>query len=932
MSERNLSIVALDIETTSLEPAKGDIIEIAAVRFDWQTRQETGRFVRLIKPIYPISEEITALTGINAGMVASVPSLADSKDELRTFLGDSIILAHNASFDVGFLNYHGANLQNPIWDTLLLASIAWPQAPTYNLGTLARELQLPLAGEHRALPDALAGWHLLLQIVPRLSVTKDTYQTLTDLLKKADLEHYEPLFSKIESVNVEKAQIEHRATTQLKKKAQTPSSALILESIFSPKGVLAQHIPGFTSRPEQLIMAQTIEMARKEGKVVLIEAPPGTGKTYAYLAPALLNVNSKAKERSLTVISTHTKHLQDQLTQHDIPRLMESLGVAGKVVTLKGRRNYICSRRFEQLLAQPEHTVETAWILLKIILWLENGGTGDLENIHLPHQGWHILHLLHADSLTCRFECIQPGRFCLYQQRRAQARNADILITNHALLMQLAEGADFLSRKPHVIIDEAHHVPLIARQAGEIDFTLERVQEIIHFLQEIVRDLKPKRKGEKGERQKNEHLLEEIAALEQDYGLFLHKIKAWMEKVSPRGRLRLSPTTRRSQGWQTVVRQGQRWRGRLSFILGLLQSAFSSSSSSPSSPSSTNRLEQVRPDIEQFNRDLEHLLEGTVERIQWLELRPLKKDVMIYDWPLSIHPLIKRLIDQSRSVVLTSATLTINSTFLYIKRILGLENPIEKLLESQPFSYRDNMLIYITDDAPDPRNYQFYAFVADIIYTIARTLHGRTLGLCTSYAAIKNLHFILNNRLHKENIRLLSQNLSGGRHNILQRFKMSDASSVLLGTSSFWEGVDIPGQALSAVVIPKLPFPLPDDPVTEALSAKENSDPFTGFSLPQMILRLRQGVGRLLRSPTDKGMIVICDSRFLSSTYGQEVIQSLPPATVRIGRSTELFSAIENWFGQGRLATWQKGSPENDGKKNEEKMSDEPEPTKPKIK
>ncbi|MFH1354510.1 MAG: helicase C-terminal domain-containing protein [bacterium] len=881
------TIVGIDVETTSLKPATGDIIEIAAIRYDLSKPTssllgiQSAEFIRLARPSQPVSTEITAITGITRDMVAESPPFSQFIEKLKDFIGDSLVFAHNASFDVNFLDYHGLSLKkNPVWDTFALASVAWPTSPSYNLGTLTEQLDLKSYGEHRAGDDVRMTWQLLNKIYQQLQITKEAHQEVAKLLKKSGQSHYLGLFTTVSMVFP--AAAEESETT----KTDTPldKGEIIggISEIFSSRGPLAKSLPAYVPRPEQLSMARQVAKLIKNKEIGFIEAAPGTGKTYAYLVPLLLHI---AQEKGAT-ISTYTKNLQDQLL-HDVPQLLKSLNLPYQVTVLKGRRNYLCLARLIKALQKEELRPDDAWLLIKLLAWLDKGADGDLEYLNVSYQSQHLLRHLHADSISCRLTCSKENSGCPYQQARCRASQADLVIVNHALLVQ-PKGENGLPLS-HVVIDEAHHLESVARQTSQIDFSQHRVEEILASINQLTKSCSP---------QLRKRLATESKQLLELYQKFLQSATDFLDRHTTADQIRLTEAIRRNSSWQKVVHTGSTWRSQLQFLVGLLESG-------REDIQNRELLASSIKEAKQFNTEFEMFLNGSVERIQWIQ-RGMPEDATstLCDQALSVKSQLNHIFTNASSVTLTSATLTIAGKYDYIKEQLGLPSACELKLESS-FSYQDQMLIYIVDDGINPTASSFDFFAARQIEDIAILLSGRVLGLFTSHQSVHSVYTKIISALNKANIKLLAQKITGGRHNITNRFK-SVPSSVLLGTYSFWEGIDAPGDTLSCVVISKLPFPIPNNPVHEAMAEVLSVNAFVSFSLPQMILKLRQGIGRLLRSPGDSGAIVILDSRFLSQEYGDQVLQSLPPATIHIGSQTDLIPTLEKWYSKKTLDKWRK--------------------------
>jgi len=876
--------IGLDIETTALEPAAGDIIEVAAIRYDLATGKEIERIDRLAKPTQPISQEISSLTGITQEMVADAEPFKKHIADLKKFIGEDIIFAHNAPFDLGFLAYHGLKLSNNVWDTFPLSSIAWPEAESYNLGTLADLQGIAVAGEHRAAADITLTWELLQKIRQQLTISPAAYDRIKTVLAAASQEHYLPLFTPSAKERDKQPQAASESTT---KAANTKQPKNIGEAL-GEGGALAKVLTEFSPRPGQLAMAEHVQAAMENRETALFEAGTGTGKTYAYLVPALLNEASGP-----VVISTYTKNLQDQLMRDDLPKLQAALNTAKKAALLKGRRNYLCNRRFGQFLTRSKLSPDAAMVALKIIIWLEQGSTGDLEQLNMSHQGEHFLRAISADSPACRLECT-AATGCPYQRARQRASQADILVVNHALLVRISLGEEAAINPRTIIIDEAHHLEEAARAATALDLTLERVRDITDPIMQ---------RAQKRDDAANQHLVTECQNLISEYRKLVQRIGAYVAKYSRYSELRLSSGVRRSNEWRQVVLAATKWRGRLKFTLGLIRSA-----AGEGSGKDKKVAEESVKQAEQLNIELDQFMTGNPERIQWIEswLPPgpaAERQTRLVDVALSLEAILEPLLNDERGTILTSATLTTGGDFSYIKRRLGIDKAREESIPTV-IPFKENMFIYLVDDSPHPSATGYDSYIAKHLTALSTALSGRILALFTSQRAVAETYREINRSLNKAKIKVYAQKLTGGKTNITKRFKET-ATSVLLGTDSFWEGIDIPGDTLSLVAITKLPFPLPNDPITEAIAEAEDLNAFRDIALPQMILKLRQGIGRLLRHHTDQGAVVIFDPRFHQQAYGSDVIKSLPPGQVHIGGSRDLLPKITEWFGAEQLQNWQ---------------------------
>lgn len=892
-------IIGIDVETTSLDPTQGEIIDVAVIRYDRVTGQEVDRFESLCRPSKPIPHEVIALTGITNEMVAGKPSFNEILSRLQEFVGSDDLFAHNADFDTRWLSYHGLNIaKNKITDTFLLAAIAWPEAESYNLGMLAAQFKFTVTAEHRAAADVELTWQLLRRIQQELVVSAAAHAKISQLLAAAAGLHYLSYFSVRESIGSKKMAT---ASVPAKKIAK---NKLTLEEAFKTGGVLEQKIPGFTLREGQVTMAERVLAAYTDTSVALIEAGTGTGKTYAYLVAACL----AAAAGTRVVISTYTKHLQDQLIRQDIPTITAALGLSLVSAIVKGRRNYLCDKRLELLITRLINNSEQVAIslveslfIIKLVYWLDQGGSGDLENINLSHQGGRLIRQLHADAAVCRLQC-KASSTCPYMQHKRLSEGAQLVVVNHAWLTQMATGGETNLHDAFLVIDEAHHLEAAARQATALDLSAEYITEVADSFISAVRSSK--------QAVTREHVMSEARLLIQDYERWLTSVGKLVLAQSRPQEILLTAAVRRGSAWQKLAHEAASWRGRLKFILGLLRSL-----EQHSTVKDRNMLQETIRSGERLGLEFENFIEGSTERIAWLGAQERSPGIIttyLHDVALRIHPILNQMFSQSHGVVLTSATLTVRGKFDYMQARLGIQSAATAVIAT-PFDYRNNMLIYLIDDGPYPSDAIYEEYVHRAIRRLALLLHGRVLALFTSQAGVKSAYNYLIRYLYKAKIRIYAQKLTGGRHNMLDKFRRTH-ESILLGTLSFWEGIDIPGESLSCVVIPKLSFPMPTDPILTAVADEDHLNVFSDLMVPAMILRLRQGVGRLLRQAEDRGVVVILDPRLHRQAYGDEVLKSLPPANIHIGSGRDLVPKVEEWFGKKTLDRWSSSGEKNGSK------------------
>ncbi|MEK7557523.1 MAG: helicase C-terminal domain-containing protein [Patescibacteria group bacterium] len=864
------TVVGIDIETTALDPKAGEIIEVAAIRFDLEEGRELNRFEVLCRPSRPITLETTAITGITGAMVEGMAPFSEHIEQVQKFVGEDTLFAHNAPFDLSWLHTHGCRLPQPVWDTFPLAAVTWPEADSYNLGTLAKDLGITVTGEHRAGADIVLTWKLLQKIRENLKISASLKEKVKHILQGSGQLHYLPLFTP------GGYEMPEKIVRKPKIAGKPDAKEVSVASVLGPGGKLEKSLAGFTARAEQVRLSEYISESIAKKTSAIIEAPSGIGKTFAYLASAL-------QSSGRTLISTHTRVLQDQLVEKDIPALLASLGVERSVATLKGRRNYVCGTRLRKLLEGKRFSPSEAWILLKVLLWLERGGSGDIERLNLSHQPPWLIQALTANTAACTRRCEN----CPYQRSREAAQSADITVVNHALLLHASPGEDRLgSDYSLLIVDEGHQLEDAATAASEVVLSAGVLAELLKTLRSFV--------GHEKISEETTSLLKQFDLLQDRGALLLHS------HGGEETRLRLSPTLRRSRLFHELKESGVNCLSRISFLLGLARSQ----EKSVKKEEMTLYREAIRQ-IEKFRLELEDIVNPkSRERVQWIEQDPASEEVSFHDAALSIAPYTTECLGMIQPTILISATLSTETGFDYIKERFGIFDWPTVEFES-PYDFRDQMRIFVVEDGPLAGSSGFDQFVAQVIGKVGAVTRGRLLALFTSQASVGAVHEMLTSILNRGKTRLLSQKISGGRHNIARRFR-DEHSSILLGTHSFWDGFDSPGETLSVLVIPKLPFSQPTDPIIEGLSEQAGTNSFEKVMLPRMTLRLKQGVGRLIRATTDRGVVILLDKRLLEKKYGRGVLHALPPAPVEVVAEHELPQKIEEHFGPETITRWQK--------------------------
>ncbi|OGW08158.1 MAG: hypothetical protein A2W75_03675 [Nitrospinae bacterium RIFCSPLOWO2_12_39_15] len=632
-----------------------------------------------------------------------------------------------------------------------------------------------------------------------------------------------------------------------------------LSGIFLKDGILSGKLKNYEYRQQQVLMAKAVGNAIEENTHLIVEAGTGVGKSLAYLIPFILWTQ---KENKKAVISTYTKALQHQLVDKDLPFLKDALSIDFSFALCVGGENYLCLRRFHQSGSHGLFELDETDDLKKLYEWKDKTKTGLKSDI-----GFEPLPKLWKK--VCREGDICFGRKCgyyeqcFYQKAKAVERSSHILVTNHHLFFaHIASGWNVLPKFDGIVFDEAHQLEDVA--AGYLGI------EVSNYRLKSLLDAIANPSTGKGLLSRLEWLtpytfveINSLAGSVRSAGDKFFSILA--------GRLE-EPTKR--------IREEN-------FIPNLLHEPLAELREGLKSVAGMVKKEEEEKEVlsliercDGLSGDIADIIgQRLPEYVYWAEIEGRRRS--LFATPIDIAPILRSQIFENISpVILTSATLSVHGDFTFLKERLGINNGDELALDS-PFNYRDNAMVYISSDVSDPKDAEaFERDVIDSIKVILNITQGRTLILFTSYEMLNKSYDALNrsnssNRLNSLNF--LRQGAMDS-YKLVEEFK-KNSHTVLLGTHTFWQGVDIPGDALQCVIIVRLPFKVPDDPVTEARleRLKENGkDPFISYQIPNAILLFKQGFGRLIRTQSDKGIVVILDPRVKTRFYGERFLSSLP--------------------------------------------------------
>jgi ATP-dependent DNA helicase DinG len=927
-------MVAIDIETTGLDSQADAILEIAAVRFNGHRVE--GEWTTLINPNRPIPAQITALTGITNEMVRNAPTVRAVIHELADFVGDDPILGQSVGFDLSFLRKYGILAYNDVVDTYELASVLMPTASRYNLSALGQALGVMMPATHRALDDAKCTMGVFLRLYEEaLNLPLDLIAEFVRLSEPFDwgaawlfqqilkARSKQPISSR-QAHDSDHGPLFQTPDDEIYPPLRPVETPLALDpeemaALLEYGGPFSRYFEVFESRPQQIEMVRAVTEALNKGHHLLVEAGTGTGKSFAYLVPAALFA---IQNGSRVVISTNTINLQEQLIKKDIPDLRTALGIDLRATVLKGRANYLCPRRLEILRQRGPETAEEMRVLGKVLVWLLQGGTGDRSEINLngPIDREKWMHIS-AEDEGCRNEvCLsRMGGSCPFYGVRQAAQAAHLLVVNHALLLaDVATGSRVLPDYDYLIVDEGHHLEAATTNALSFRVTQNDVVRLLRELGSQSSGLLSRlmnltrnvlRPSDFASLQQAVARATDLAfRLDHDFGQFFLAVSSFMEDrregspVNPYGQQeRILPATRTLPAWTDVEINWETGHETITLLLNLVAQLHKSLGDM--GPELTDELEDVQGNLADFHHRLTEIdanLTGLVGNpdpasIYWAEVQPFNNGLALQVAPLHVGQLMEKYLwNEKASVILTSATLTTNGDFDYLRGRLSADSADELALGS-PFDYEHAALLYLANDIPEPAdatNYQ--RAVERAIIGLSKITGGRLMALFTSYAQLKRTSQAISQPMTDAGIFVYEQGEGSSANVLLENFRGADRA-VLLGTRSFWEGVDIPGEALSALVITKLPFDVPSDPIIAARS-ETFEDPFSEYSLPEAILRFRQGFGRLIRTASDRGVVAILDRRVLSKRYGKQFIDSLPQCKLKMGPLADLPASAARWL------------------------------------
>ncbi len=923
-------ICIVDVETTGYDPGRDRIIEIAAAVV--RGPEVLGRFSTFVDPLVPVPVEITKLTGITDAMLVGAPAAESAVSALREFVAGRDIVAHNVAFDRSFLErVAGPTAFRGAWlDSLAMARIGLSRLRSHRLNDLAAAFAPDLEGPaHRAIHDVEAlvrVWRAALCGVGDLDA--GVLSRIAHLAPECAWPERDWL-ARVAAANpgaaydlreVRRKRVAADKAEALEDADEVAISCPAADSVcaeFGGDGLAGRMYPGYEQRAEQVEMARAVVASFDSGTHAAIEAGTGVGKSMAYLVPAALF----SRENRVGVgVATKTNALMDQLVYHELPRLKEALDGDLRYVALKGYDHYLCLRKLERYATELDASANPERIegVAMLLAWASQSGWGDLDAVNL-HWRRDLRAAIQASQADCTHRrCRFYPSLCYLHGVRRRALSANIVVTNHALLFRdvVAQGG-ILPPLRHWIVDEAHAAESEARKQltmGATHLELSVVLTALHskrggLLATVRRQVKHDENAAA--------LVALVSRMEEEAqrcSTLADSLFTFVKDLAPLAgdsdydgaELWVTPAVREMGPWSTVAGTGRSLARRLETLIADGRALITS-------------LEEQGAELTEQRADLVGLLSRLADQHAGLvAVVDGEDDALVYSAQLDRRTgvdaeklvaaridvgevLAEDLFSRVRSVVFTSATIATGDSFEHFARCIGLDRVGDEkwrsLRLSSSYDFERQMAVFVPTDLPAPAEHGYLAALEQLLEEVHVAMGGSVLTLFTNRRDMERLHAALANRLKARGLDLIVQSRGTSAKRLRDEF-LADERLSLFALKSFWEGFDAKGDTLRCVVVPKLPFGRPTDPLACEREQREGRAAWSRYSLPEAVLELKQAAGRLIRSSTDEGCLVIADVRVVRKGYGARFLEALPVRDVELAPGHEVTRRIGARFAE----------------------------------
>ena len=913
------NFISIDVETTGLDIKQHKIIELAACRFENGLIVE--KYSELVNPNSHISPFITELTGIKNTDVLDKPNIKDLSKEFTEFISDYPIVGHNIKFDIDFINNEfddQINIkQNYLCDTFELSRIFLYHFNSFKLESLCSEFNIKISKSHRALDDAInTGW-LFLKILDEIN---NSDLNSIHMLYKISQNTYIPNKLLIENIFKKNINVNQKRNLCIKEKEciynyksekeNLKSQHFTIDSLFKTDNILKNNMKSFEFRESQYHFSKDCFNIIKNDGVLIAEAGTGLGKSLGYLAASILNDKHKI------IISTSTHNLQSQLLYNDVPNIAEVLNKSLKAVLIKGKNNYLCYGKLVLLIENVEHWFSTDDIkeIMALIVWANRTSSGDVNecNSFNIKRNLRIWDLLKYDAESCFKHDERSKHKCFYQNIIKHATDADIFIVNHALLVSNINKPDSFFNGNICIIDEAHKLVENCRshltETISVNMISQDYRSLNNLFNDIEKNINTNNLPFKDFKDCYEVLGKTISKFLNLFTTFiteysLNKINDLDNKFSKYVIDKRYNNVEKefcdiSISFKSIIHEYKQILNifeKLKDDLNLLNDN--------SLRNNKSKFNSIYLRFKKYGNVLRNIFASDLNVINWAKFYNNRNQYQcIFNTaPLNVDTLMQKIINKNKSTVFCSATLSIDGDFSYFLKETGFnylmtDKEIKTEIYSSPFYYNDQIKLFMFNSNETIDSANFVKKISEMIMELRQKIQRRTLVLCTSYSQINNFKDFLSNKI---NSNIFYQSNYSSKQNLLKKYLLN-SNSILFGTNTFWDGIDLPNEYLEVLIILKLPFANPNNPIVNAkidYYNMNNIEPFYEYQIPETILKLRQGIGRLIRNENDAGVCIITDPRLVTKKYGKVITESLPAIPDITGNYSQIITSTQKFFG-----------------------------------